>query len=478
MLRTADAAERHGVRRLARLGLLAGLGLLLLSPAPVRAVEKGTVPDVTWGTSRADVDRTVAAMAEARVRWARMNVSWSAIEPHDGSYDPASLADLDYAIARVRGAGIDVVMPVADSVPYWASGDPQKFTDGSGRHWNKRYRPASMADYADFFGFIAARYAPQGVHVYEVWNEPNLAAFWPSGVNAAEYKEMLEQAYGVIKAADPHATVLTGGLSQHDRDFLAQLYAAGARPYFDAVGDHTYPWGDPRKCWSDGSGRRARDALCGVEEVRRVMEANGDGAKQIWITEMGWATFTGSGGVTDAQQAAYLSCAYRALEAYPFVRAALQYNFRNTVWRSESGSDYNAHLGLARVDFSRKPAFEAFRAYVPGAGPCPSGALSPQAKRKTKTRLRVIGARKRASAARRRATRLRGRVRGARRGRVTIRLERVGRRSARRVLRVKLRRGRFSARVRVRRGRWRATASFAGGRKLAPSRSAPRYFRA
>ena len=308
------------------------LPLLLLLPAPAQAAEKGTVPDVTWGTSRSDVDRTVALMSDAGVRWARLNVSWAAIEPHaNNSYDGASLADLDYAVAKVRGAGIAVVMPVADSVPFWASGDPGKVLDALGRRWNKRYRPASMADYADFFAFVARRYAPSGVHVFEVWNEPNLLQFWPSGVNAAEYKLMLQAAHGAIKSADPQSTVLVGGLSQHDRDFLAQLYAAGGRPYFDAVGDHTYPWGDPANCWNDGSGKRSRDTICGIEEVRRVMEANGDAAKQIWITEMGWTTYSGSGGVTEAQQADYLVKGYRRLESYPYVRAALQYSFRNVV---------------------------------------------------------------------------------------------------------------------------------------------------
>ena len=66
-----------------------------------------------------------------------------------------------------------------------------------------------------------------------------------------------------------------------------------------------------------------------------MMEANGDAAKQIWITEMGWSTYSGSG-VTEAEQAQYLVKAYRRLESYPYVRAALQYNFRNSVARGET----------------------------------------------------------------------------------------------------------------------------------------------
>ena len=431
---------------------------------------------MTWGASRSEVDRTVALMSDAGVRWARLNVSWAAIEPNsDDSYDSASLADLDYAVGKVRAAGIGVVMPVADSVPFWASADPGKVLSPLGRQWNKRYRPLSMADYGDFFAFVAARFAPAGVHVFEVWNEPNLLQFWPSGVNAAEYKVMLESAYGAIKSADPQATVLVGGLSQNDRDFLAQLYAAGGRPYFDAVGDHTYPWGDPANCWNDGSGKRARDTICGIEEVRRVMEANGDAAKQVWITEMGWSTYSGSGGVSEAQQADYLVKAYRRLESYPYVRAALQYSFRNVVSRAENPYDYGAHFGLLRIDFSRKPAYDAFKGYTSGAG---GTTQTPKGKKRTKTTVdgvrRVAGA---AASRRARTKLLRGRVRGARSGRVTVRLNRRGRHGAK-VLRATLRHGHFKVRVRVKRGRWVAVATFRGTKHLASSSSKPLSFRA
>ena len=72
--------------------------------------------------------------------------------------------------------------------------------------------------------------------------------------------------------------------------------------------------------------------------------------------------------VTEAQQADYLVKAYRRLESYPYVRAALQYSFRNVVWRGEDALDDRAHLGLLRIDFSRKPAYYAFKGYAPGTG--------------------------------------------------------------------------------------------------------------
>lgn len=130
---------------------------------------------------------------------------------------------------------------------------------------------------------------PMGVRTYEVWNEPNHVRFWPSGPNASEYTALLAAAHAAIKQADGGATVLLGGLSKSDYDFLAEVYAAGGRPYFDAVALHPYTGSaDPRWCWTEpGSTRLAKDSFCAIEEARRTMEANGDSSKAIWATEFG-----------------------------------------------------------------------------------------------------------------------------------------------------------------------------------------------
>ena len=92
----------------------------------------GMVADLSWGISRADMDRSVAMMRDAGVAWARVNVSWSGGEPAaKGALNQGFLADIDYAVTQARAAGIQVLMPIADGVPYWASADPARYTDGS-----------------------------------------------------------------------------------------------------------------------------------------------------------------------------------------------------------------------------------------------------------------------------------------------------------------------------------------------------------
>lgn len=355
-----------------RLALCASLAAFA---APAHAAELGTVPDITWGATPAEIDRTVALMRDAGVRSVRANVGWSAVERDGkGVYNRGWLAQLDYALAAARRAGLEVLVPISDGVPYWASADPAKTVDGAGiPRWNVRYRPASYADYADFVRFVVERYRGLGIHAYEIWNEPNHSWFWPSGVDAREYARMLAAAYPAVKAADPGATVVLGGLAASDWSYLEALYAAGAGRSFDVVAVHPYTGAvDPALCWAEaGTTRNARHAFCGIAEVRATMLRHGDAAKQIWLTEFGWSTSTASYGVTEAQQGRYLERALAELDRYPYVTKAFYYGFRNVYWLRDDPRSLQAGYGLVRSDFTPKPAFEVFRAYATGARPAP-----------------------------------------------------------------------------------------------------------
>jgi polysaccharide biosynthesis protein PslG len=480
--------------------LLALLAVLVLAAAPATAraaISPGAVTEITWGISRGDIDRTVAEMQGAGVRWIRANVSWKELEPDSkGSYDQYWMGEFDYAISKAQAAGIQVVMPLSDSVPYWASADPQKYTDSRGaKHWNTAYRPAHMEDYADAFRYIVAHYSAMGVNVYEVWNEQNTTRFWPSGPSAAEYTQMLAAAYPAIKAANPQATVLFGGVAQNDVGFLEAVYANGGGSYFDAVATHVYPKAAPDQCWSEG-GRLSRHALCGVEEIHKTMVAHGDGSKQVWLTEFGYATCRNTSsacwnmGVTEEQQADYLTRSFQQLSSYPWIATVLWYGFRNVYWLHDDPDDLEATFGLMRTDFSPKPALAAFRAYATGA----VSATPPPAETTISTK--VVRGKKRSRSSTGSLTtqrieviaqRLRviGRVRGAKTGTVIVRVERrTGKRwRAATTRKIPVRKsGRFSSPMRLRcAGKsklWRVRARYSGSTGSERSTSPYRRFRA
>jgi hypothetical protein len=364
----------RGIRRRAlALTMLVAFG----APSGALAATPGVDADLTWNIPADTIARETALMQQAGVKTVRLSVEWSAIERDaSGTINTGWVATIDSAIASAQAAGLDVLVTLGGGTPYWASSDPAKYRDGAGTHWNKAYPPANSADYGRFAGWAAAHWGAQGVHAFELWNEPNLPHFWAPSPDAARFASLLKAAYPQVKAADPSATVVMGGPSQNDYRFLEGVYAAGGGGSFDVLGTHTYPDDDPDKCWNEG-GRPAQGALCSLDELRNVMTANGDGAKNIWITEMGFSTYSGSGGLTAAQQADYLTKTYKQLEARPWVQRAYWYNFRDTYWLKEDPSNWDANLGLIRADLTPTPAYAAYQAYAtaqtPIAGDPPSG---------------------------------------------------------------------------------------------------------
>jgi hypothetical protein len=337
--------------------LLASASVVATVPAPAGASTAavfpsvGVVTDLTWGISRAEMQRTIDLLVASKVRSVRLNVSWSGVEPNaKGVLNTGWLAELDAAVSMARTAGLDVLMPIADGVPYWASADPAK----AGGSWNKMWRPTLMSDYGDFVRFVVSHYSPMGVNTYEIWNEPNHPTFWPSGINAADYTEMLRAGSAAVRKTNPSAKVVMGGLTKSDHTYMQALYAAGAGPLFDIAAIHPYTGGvSPTWCWTDATGLKAKDAFCGIEAVRDVMVANGDSAKPLWLTEFG---------VTEAQQASYLTEAYTWLSTRTYVTNTFWYAFRNTYWLNDNPKEHEANTGVLRTDYTTKPAYAAMAA--------------------------------------------------------------------------------------------------------------------
>jgi polysaccharide biosynthesis protein PslG len=303
----------------------------------------------TGGYTPEDQDQEIGALKEAGAQWARINVVWFAVEPNQkGSYDAGLLALYDHLMEKLAQNGMKAIFVTADT-PYWASADPTK-TNGV---WRQKYKPTNNSDLADYFVFLLNRYRATGPHAFEIWNEQNATGFWPSGVNAADYFNMLQTCYTAIKAADPQAIVLNGGLTDgsNTTNYLASLYALGAKNYFDAWSQHTYA--------------KTPQYETIVSKVRSIMVANGDSGKKIWMTECGWLTSSNvaeTGAVSFNRQAHYLTNMFTRLASYPYVEMACWYTSRSYDENTHEGS-----FGLMLPDFTRKPAFYAYKDWVGAA---------------------------------------------------------------------------------------------------------------
>jgi hypothetical protein len=207
----------------------------------------------------------------------------------------------DAALRAAQFYGLDVIARL-DQPPDWA------LDENAPTPWN-------LDAYASFARQVAQRYGDRLAGLI-LWNEPNLSLEWAEQPpDPVAYAELLATAYPAVKAAAPDLPVLMAGLAStlgdgdraiDDLDFLQAVYDAGGGAYFDALAVHPYGFGQPPEQPPAADQLNFRR----VELLRSIMEANGDAAKPIWITEMGWRTRAPSDGeawevITPQQQADY-----------------------------------------------------------------------------------------------------------------------------------------------------------------------------
>jgi hypothetical protein len=340
------------------------------APAPATATSTG-IPATKVGFStsglmlwesdaqlRADLDAIVATGA----KWVRVSFDWNSVQPYGASIGTAVWTHQDRIVNAARSRGLQV-LALAAYTPPWA-----REAKAACPMQTQYCPPERPSDYAAFVGAAAARYAPLGVHHWEIWNEPNWNPWWASasGPDASAYVALLRAAYPAIHRVDPAAVVISGGLAphgdlgsnpdeaRHPVNFLKAMYAAGAKGLFDALGHHPYP---PLP-YDPTSGTAGWNALLYTQTLHDVMAANGDGAKQIWGTEWGAPTGASSMSVTESLQATYMGAEYRKWTTYPFAGPLFTHEIRDESTDTTSWSD---NLGLKHVDGTPKPALTAFR---------------------------------------------------------------------------------------------------------------------
>lgn len=243
---------------------------------PPRTPVLGVNADLTQ-YSAPELEENLDLIADTGFVWVRQVFDWRSIEPEPGVYDWESY-DAIVNAAAARGLRIAAVLWGS---PGWAASDPAA-------------PPGDLADLSRFSAAFAGRYGDR-IDVYQVWDEPNLAAGW--GGQPADpigYAAMLEAVYEPVHQADPGALVLTAGLAPtietgpdnlSDVLYLRALYENGAASFFDGVAGKPYGFD------TGPDDRRANSNLLNFSRVlllRREMERFGDEGKPLWVSHFGW----------------------------------------------------------------------------------------------------------------------------------------------------------------------------------------------
>ena len=281
---------------------------------------KGRLPD------------TMELLARAGIKWLRDEIPWGAVERERGVFTWPDYAEPFLAAAREHGVEPLIIFDYGNSL----------YDEG-----NAPSSEEAQKAFATYCYQLVDRYEELCRH-WEVYNEPNIS-FWTPKPDAAAYARLLPQATAAAKRADGGCTVVGICTAGTDRGFIETVLAWAGPQAMDALSIHPYRY---------PAGPEVSGFLDDVRAAHRLLRAAGGGRERVWLTEIGWPTHTGPGGVSEDVAARMLVRMYTQALSLPFVGPVFWYDFQ------DDGTDpavNESNFGLIRwSDFTPKAAYVAY----------------------------------------------------------------------------------------------------------------------
>lgn len=309
---------------------------------PPQPVSVGMAGPHDWEDyTLAEYQGVLADMTSMGMKRIRISALWNRIESTKGTY---WWNQIDMLVNTAVAAGIQPLV-ILMGVPNWALSTFETASKG--------FRP----EWEAFCTAVATRYAGV-VPAYEIWNEPNLDRFWLGG-NVSNFHDVLSRAVTKIKAADPNALVISGGLAPavnstgttEPLDFIGALYAQNALQGVDGIGWHPYSFPELPSGTSDWNTFRKMDEL-------KDLIVDNNHAAQIWITEIGAPT-GGDVGVGEAAQAAIIDDGLNLAAEDPLMGPVFVYTHKDL---HLGEADMESWFGIYTSTGAPKPAVATIRA--------------------------------------------------------------------------------------------------------------------
>lgn len=245
-------------------------------------------------------------LLESDASWVRVEISWATAEPIQESPPVYQWTFIDNNLSAARSdmGGINVIATI-NRAPSWAA------EESSGP-----INPNNLSDFANFMGALVERYDGDGIDdapgspvvlYWEMYNEPDSNSdrsapdFLPPvswGNHGKEYALMLEEIYPIVKAANPAAQVVFGGIAydflksnggKFIDTFLTDVLNNGGGDYFDVMNFHSYPAFYP--VWTTNEGPGLLEKANAIRDVFALYELD----KPFIVTETGWHDNAASG---------------------------------------------------------------------------------------------------------------------------------------------------------------------------------------
>lgn len=360
---------------LVSIGMLLGAGIIVLNPSSPGHIARRTEALPRYGISPGSnilalnaeqMDARLTGIEQLGAKWVRIDFDWSKIQPISASEYDWQRYDTIIGLARKHNLE---VLGILEFTPEWAR--PSTCKDAP------QCAPEDPAQFGAFAHAVSTRYKDQGLHYWEIWNEPNTKTFFQPTPNTAAYTAILKAAYRNLHRADIQAIVLTGGTAPAatsatngtiaPTDFLSELYSNDAHGFFDAVAAHPYTYPISPKFQADHAWAQLSTTRM---NLRQIMTSHRDGSKKIWLTEFGAPT-GGPGPIATIEaplldehpnhvdQTLQAAIFVEALELYKRADWAGPLMIYSDIDASTDESSNESFFGLSAADGTHKPAYDA-----------------------------------------------------------------------------------------------------------------------
>jgi hypothetical protein len=190
----------------------------------------------------------------AGARWIRVPIMWSSAEPENRFPQNYTWGAIDRQVRALRGENIEPVL-ILQGNPSWVADYAQGPVNNLGE---MQQFVGALVERFDGDGYFDAPGSPV-VRYWEFYNEPDNTDLWHAehsgygyfGYRGDEYAALLDAIYPAVKAANPSAQVVFGGVAYDyfdyeggvfDPDFVDDVLSHCTGPCFDVMNFHYYPY--------------------------------------------------------------------------------------------------------------------------------------------------------------------------------------------------------------------------------------------
>lgn len=208
----------------------------------------------------------------------------------------------------------------------------------------------AKAGYMNYVRAAATRYG-RLVHSFEIWNEWNIGGgnrkFGGRTGDPIQYMELAVDAAKVIREIAPDVKIICGAVADLDIQWIRVVLDQGLLKHCDGLSVHPY-------VYSNGKRAYPADVFQWLDRVAELMAvAPGGAGKKMYVTELGWPTHSGKGGVSEEKAAAFLIQSLALARTRDYLAGLWWYELTRG---RDDPADRESNFGLYGRNYEPKPA--------------------------------------------------------------------------------------------------------------------------